>query len=469
MRVIVLFLLLLSFPLLVPVKVQAMVDPAATATITTANLDRLLERAMADDLIAGGVVVVGNHEGILATAARGQVSSAAGAPAITDRTVFDVASLTKVIATTPAVIKLLDEGRIALNDPLSRWFPELAGTDKGNITILHLMTHTSGLSDVMVGPDRSVEGLVRKVAAQRARPVGSGFEYADINFILLGELVHRVSGERLDRFCREEIYAPLGTRDTAFLPSRDGGNDIAPTSGNEGGVVQDQNARLLGGVAGHAGLFSSAYDLARYARLMLGKGTLDGTRILSEEAVGQMTTPYLCNNGRVKRGLGWDISSPFSAPKGTLFSDASYGHTGYSGSSIWIDPRQDMFVIMLTRRVDYSHVHNFNQLRRNVSTVAAGDFRGGPGEVVPAVEAEVVKARVIAASAAVFSKAPRRFRLAMFGHRDDRRAAKCSVKPGRRVVQARAGHRGKTTAKVARNENGKTRAGAKKRRTLPRS
>ncbi|WP_136525212.1 serine hydrolase domain-containing protein [Geomonas ferrireducens] len=469
MRVIVLFLLLLSFPLLAPVKLHAMVDPAVTASVTTANLDRLLERAMADDLIAGGVVVVGNHEGILATAARGQVSPSAGAPAITDRTIFDVASLTKVIATTPAVIKLLDEGRIALTNPLSRWFPELAGTDKGSITILNLMTHTSGLSDVMVGQDRSVDGLVRKVAAQRSRLPGSGFEYADINFILLGELVHRVSGERLDRFCREEIYTPLGTRDTAFLPSRDGTSDIAPTSGSQGGVVQDQNARLLGGVAGHAGLFSSAYDLARYARLMLGKGTLDGTRILSEEAVGQMTTPYLCNNGRVKRGLGWDISSPFSAPKGTLFSDASYGHTGYSGSSIWIDPQQDMFVIMLTRRVDYRNVHNFNQLRRNVSTVAAADFRVGAGDEVPAVEAEAVKARIIAASAAVFRKEPRRFRLALFGHRDDRRAAKCSVKPGRRAVQARAGHRSKITAKVAKNDASKARAGAKKRRTLSRS
>lgn len=469
MRVIALSLLLLLFPLLAPMQLHAAIDPVATAPITTANLDLLLERAMSDDLIAGGVIVVGNHDGIMATAARGQVSSVPGASAITDRTVFDVASLTKVIATTPAVIKLLDEGRVGLADPLSRWFPEFAGTEKGNITILNLMTHTSGLADVMVGADRSVEGVLRKVAQQRFRGAGSGFEYADINFILLGELVHRVSGERLDQFCREQIYNPLGTRETAFLPSRDGSSDIAPTSGEPAGVVQDQNARRLGGVAGHAGLFSSAYDLSRYARLMLGKGSLDGTRILSEEVVGQMTTPYLCSDGRVKRGLGWDMASPFSAPKGTLFSDASYGHTGYSGSSIWIDPQNDMFVIMLTRRVDYRNVHNFNQLRRNVSTVAAADFRGLSGEGGPVADAKPVKARVIAATAAVARKEPRRFRLASLGHRNERRAPKCAVKPGRRVVQARAGHRSKVTAKVAKNDVSKARAGAKKRRTLSKS
>lgn len=467
MRVITLLLLL--FPLLAPLKAHAMVDPATSAPISTANLDLLLERAMSENLIAGGVVVVGNHEGILATAARGQVSSAPGAPAITDRTVFDVASLTKVVATTPAVIKLLDEGRISLADTLSRWFPEFAGTEKGNITVLHLMTHTSGLADVMVGQDRSMDTLIRKIAAQRSRVAGSGFDYADINFILLGELVHRVSGERLDQFCLEQIYQPLGTRETAFLPSRDGSAEIAPTSGTRGGVVQDENARRLGGVAGHAGLFSTAYDLARYARLLLGQGTLDGTRIFSEQAVAQMTTPYLCNNGKVKRGLGWDMASPFSSPKGNYFSDASFGHTGYSGSSIWIDPQQDMFVIMLTRRADYRNVHDFNQLRRNISSYAAADFKGlWGGGMPPVAEVEQIKAQVILASAAA-AQEPRRFKPASQKWRGDRRAAKCSVKPGRRTLQARAGHRVGKVTKVARNEAGKVRAGSKKRHSLPKS
>ncbi|MBJ6751166.1 serine hydrolase domain-containing protein [Geomonas anaerohicana] len=464
MRVILLILLLIPLVSLSPVKAQAMVDPAPSATLSTANLDLLLERAMSENLIAGGVVVVGNHEGIIATAARGQVSGSAGAPAITDRTQFDVASLTKVIATTPAIIKLLDEGRISLTDTLSRFYPELAGTDKGNITILHLMTHTSGLSDVMVGQGGTIEGLVHKVATQRFRGAGTGFEYADINFILLGELVHRVTGERLDKFCREQIYEPLGTRETSFLPSRDG-NEIAPTSGTQGGVVQDENARRLGGVAGHAGLFSSAYDLARYARLILGRGTLDGTRILSEQAVTQMTTPYACNNGRIKRALGWDVASPFSAPKGSYFSEASFGHTGYSGSSIWIDPQQDMFVIMLTRRLDYHNVHNFNQLRRNVSSYAAADLKGIAGELAPVAEEQKVKAQVV--TVAAISEPTARF--ASLKLRHDRHAAKCSVKPGRRTLQARAAHRGAKITKVARNDAGKIRSASKKHRSLSRS
>jgi CubicO group peptidase (beta-lactamase class C family) len=141
------------------------------------------------------------------------------------------------------------------------------------------------------------------------------------------------------------------------------------------GTVQDLNARRLGSVAGHAGLFSSAQDLASFARLILGGGAIDGRRILSERAVKQMTSPYSCNNGTVIRGLGWDMSSPFSAPKGKLFSDGSFGHSGYSGSSIWIDPRQDLFVVLLTNRLNYRDIRMFNQLRSDISTIAVAEFR----------------------------------------------------------------------------------------------
>ncbi|GAW66088.1 beta-lactamase [Geoanaerobacter pelophilus] len=469
MRVIILILML--FPLLVPQDLFASVDPVPPGLVS--NLDLLLERAMSENLIAGGVVVVGNHEGILATASRGQVSSAAGAEPITDRTVFDLASLTKVVATTPAMIKLLDEGKINLADPVSRWFPEFEGSQ---LTVLHLLTHTSGLADVHVGSSQPIQGVIRKAASQLARKSpGTSFDYADINFILLGELVRRVSGEPLDVFCKEEIYEPLGTRVTQFLPPAALVPEIAPTSGNRGGVVQDENARRLGGVAGHAGVFSSAHDLSRYARLLLGKGTLDGRRILSEQAVAQMTTPYLCNNGRVKRALGWDMSSPFSAPKGSFFSDSSFGHTGYSGSSIWIDPEQDLFVIMLTRREDYRNVKSFNQLRRDISTYAAADFRA-PGsqlpQPVPVAELPQIKNRVLLASAAEVIEIPvRRSKAASHSKWGiDRRAAKCSTKkadrhlakarPGSRtakVASARSGHKNSRVAKVARNESGKKR------------
>jgi len=487
----VIILLLMLCPLLAPSTGFALVGSSLPSAAS--NIDLLLERAMSENLIAGGVVVVGNREGILATASRGQVNSLPGAQLINDRTVFDVASLTKVIATTPAVIKLLEEGRINLTDPLSRWFPEFADTDKGQITVLHLMTHTSGLSDVSVNSEQSMQSVIRKVAAQNRRGAGTSFDYADINFILLGEMVHRVSGETLDAFCQEQIYGPLGTRETQFLPPNDLLPEIAPTSGNRGGVVQDENARRLGGVAGHAGLFSSAYDLSRYARLMLGGGLIDGKRILSEQVVAQMTTPYLCNNGHVRRGLGWDMASPFSAPKGNYFSDSSFGHTGYSGSSIWIDPEQDLFVILLTRRTNYRNVKDFNQLRRDVSTYAAADFNSLGDDVdvassqvrthVVLASADAVKSSLRSTKVAVVSTklAARGSKVAARGTTNvarssqkwlkDKRAAQCGTKSksDKQIAKAGVRHRVSRAAKVAKSESGKFHQGSRKRRALPKS
>lgn len=342
----------------------------------TAMVDLLLERAISSHLIAGGVVAIGNHNGILFTTARGRLNDNPGAPLLNGDTIFDLASLTKVIATAAAVMKLLDEQRISLLDPLSRWFPEFTGSGGEEINVLNLLTHTSGLSDVELHPGEAMKEAILKAASQKNRPTpGSRFNYADINFILLGELVHRVSGKSLDTYCHEEIFAPLGANETGFLPPHELAAAIAPTLGYPGGTVQDKNARCLGSVAGHAGLFSSARDLALYARMILGNGEIDGRRILSERVVNQMTAPYFSNRGAVVRCLGWDMDSRFSAPKGSFFSDTSFGHTGYSGSSIWIDPKQDLFVIILTNRLNYRNTHVFNQFRRDVSTVASAVFR----------------------------------------------------------------------------------------------
>jgi CubicO group peptidase (beta-lactamase class C family) len=340
-----------------------------------ATINYLMERAISNNLIAGGVVVVGDHTGILSSTARGRLTANPDAPLLDEQTMFDLASLTKVIATTPAVMKLLDEGKISLTDPISRWFPEFKGSERENITILNLLTHTSGLTDFGMSTDQAMETAIRRAAAEKGQQRGSGFKYADINFILLGELVHRVSGSTLNAFCRDEIYAPLVAPETMFLPTPDFANRIAPTLGGANGTVQDRNARCLGSVAGHAGLFSSARDLARFARLMLDGGEIDGKRILSEQVVKQMTSPLSCGSGTVVRGLGWDMNSPFSSPKGKLFSDASFGHTGYSGSSIWIDPKQDLFVILLTTRLNYQDIRSFNRLRRDISTIAVAEFR----------------------------------------------------------------------------------------------
>lgn len=354
-------------------SVRAEGDPLGEAERETV-IEFMLQQAISRGLISGAVVVVGDHRGILYERAVGVAGFRADAPPLTTAAIFDVASLTKVFATTPAIVKLLDEGKLSLLDPISRWFPEFEGSD---ITILNLLTHTSGLHDIGLNRVAPMQSAIERAAAQIGRvAVGSRFLYADINFILLGELVQRVSGQPLDRYARQMFYEPLGMRTAGFLPRPSSFN--APTLGSGhtplAGVVQDENARILGGVAGHAGLFSSVYDLARFAGMLLSGGQLNGTRVLSSRAVEQMTAPYFFRNGKIVRGLGWDRESPFSAPKGTIFSEFSYGHTGYSGTSVWIDPDADLYVLLLTTRMDYQRLRSFNKLRADISTLAAALF-----------------------------------------------------------------------------------------------
>jgi CubicO group peptidase (beta-lactamase class C family) len=460
--------LLMLCPFLVASSSSASEQPPAV--IHSPTIDLLLDQAIAKNQIAGGVVVVGNRDGILSTSARGRLNSDPGAPALDERTMFDLASLTKVVATAPAVMKLLDEGKISLSDPLSRYFPEF-NDGREQITVLNLLTHTSGLDDVSVSSQQSMESAIRKAAAERRsmRP-GAHFHYADINFILLGELVHRVSGETLDAFCKEEIFGPLGDEETMFLPPQALVPEIAPTSGSVGGVVQDGNARRLGGVAGHAGVFSSAYDLSRYARMILGGGAIDGRRVLSGQVVAEMTTPYLCNNGQVKRCLGWDMASPFSAPRGSFFSASSFGHTGYSGSSIWIDPQQDLFVIMLTRRLNYRNTRSFNQLRRDVSTMAVADFKTpgtGTGELAQSdrakITAEVVQANFVPEAPVRFSNVAVEYHPRAHHHQRAQRHVARTARLAR--TGGRALYR---VPKVARADTGRP-GHHRKRRTLART
>lgn len=365
-------------------------DQLYSGNIATINF--LMARAVSTNIIAGGVVVIGDHEGILSITANGSLSGRPGAPLLNEHTIFDLASLTKVIATTQAVMKLLDEDLISLEDPLVRWFPEFKGSERETTTILNLLTHTSGLADFSLNTSHTMKTAIHKAAAEKNRQCqGSSFNYADINFILLGELVHRASGKTLDRYCRENLFEPLDAHETMFLPPSNLTACIAPTLGYGVGTVQDRNARCLGGVAGHAGLFSSAFDLARFARMMLGGGVIDGRRILTEQTVNRMTSPNYYSKGTVVRGLGWDIVSPFSAPKGSLFSESSFGHTGYSGSSIWIDQKQDLFVILLTNRLNYRDTRAFNQLRRDVSTIAVAAFRLPAENRLPTALAEVAR------------------------------------------------------------------------------
>jgi len=344
-----------------------------------ATIDFLLERAVSQGFIGGGVVLVGNHKGVVYTAAQGRGGFSSNSSFLSERTIFDIASLTKVIATAPAIMKLLEDGRINLLDPLTRWFPEFEGTDREEVTILNLLTHTSGFNDVAFTSAEPLKTAIQKICIQRSgRPPGTSFRYADINFILLAELIQRASGVPLDRYCKENFYGPLGMGDTMFLPPQELSLSIAPTMGSANelltGIVQDENARMLGGVAGHAGLFSSASDLSRFAAMMLNNGKIHGIPLLKERVLTQMTAPYFYSNGNVIRGLGWDIHSPYSSPRGSYFSETSFGHTGYSGSSIWIDPESDLFVILLTVRLNYRDTRHINRLRSDISTIAASVF-----------------------------------------------------------------------------------------------
>lgn len=343
------------------------------------RMDNIVDGAIRKGLISGGVLCVGGKYGVLFEKAYGRIAPEPSARSITTDTIFDLASLTKVIATTTAVMKLAEERRLSLVDPVRRWFPEFEGKGKDDLLVLNLLTHTSGLDDFSFDSAAPLQSAIHGAAGQKLKgDLGSRFHYADINFILLAELVRRVAGEGLDNYVAKNFFSPLGMKDTGFHPPGDKFGRIAPTFGDGYnvliGIPQDYPARQLGGVAGHAGLFSSAGDLALFCRMILNDGALGGTRVLEERTVLQMTAPYFSRGGKVIRGLGWDIASPYSTPRGGLFSRSSFGHTGYSGTSIWIDAESGLYVIMLTSRLEFRKRGEFSQFRSDLSTVAAEAF-----------------------------------------------------------------------------------------------
>lgn len=340
------------------------------------EIDLLLQEAISHRLIAGGVALVGDSREDIFCKAYGRMSGSPDARPLDEGAVFDLASLTKVVATTPALMKLVEEGQVSLIDPVCKWFPEFAGKGKDDLLVLHLLTHTSGLRDICPSAIDTIRNMIEKAASLplKDRP-GSRFHYADINFILLGELVGRASHSRLDIYAAEKVFIPLNMLDTCFNPDRRESVRCAATLNSDNsllfGRVQDSTAYQLGGVAGHAGLFSTAHDLSLFCRMLLNNGILNDERIFSEKTMEQMTIPYFFQDGKIKRGLGWDMESPFSSPRGEVFSEQSFGHTGYSGCSIWVDPKSDVFVVLLTARLDYKRIREFNQLRSHLSTAAA--------------------------------------------------------------------------------------------------
>jgi len=362
-----------------------------------AAMDAAIESAIASNRCPGGVLWL-EHDGVAYHKAYGCRALVPERERMTEDTVFDMASLTKVLATTPAVMLLIERGQVKLDAPVRTYLPEFTGQGRELVTVRELMTHTSGLPpDLETRTDwRGYETAIQKACAEtlQSKP-GTVFKYSDINFILLGEIVQRVSKLSLPVFVQREIYGPLKMSDTGFLPLEHGIKlfRIAPTEVVDGkpwrGVVHDPTARRMGGVAGHAGLFSTASDVARYARMMLNLGELDGVRIFKPETVKLMTSVQTPADMAAKRGLGWDIDTAYSGPRGELFPAGSYGHTGWTGGSLWIDPFSKTFVIFLSNRNHPTEAGNVLPLRRQLGTLAAEsltdiDFSRAPPALEPA-------------------------------------------------------------------------------------
>ncbi len=347
----------------------------------SAALDAQMQQAVTSGLIPGGVLLIGHEGKIVHRRAYGNRALVPARETMTVDTIFDLASLTKVVATTPAVMKLFEQGKLRLSDPVTVYLPEFQG-GKSDITIRDLLTHFSGLRpDLDLTPAWTgyETGIRKAVIDKPTYPPGQRFVYSDINFELLGEIVRRLSGQTLDKFVRAEVYEPLGMRDTQFLPPASLIPRIAPTEVDAAtgkpwrGVVHDPTSRNMGGVAGHAGVFSTASDLSLYCEALLGMGTRAGVTVFSPGTVKKFTEPASPPDQPAVRGLGFDIDSSYSSPRGELFPIGSYGHTGFTGTSLWIDPASKTYVILLTNYIHPKSGKSLNALRRSIGTIVAAN------------------------------------------------------------------------------------------------
>jgi uncharacterized protein YbbC (DUF1343 family) len=358
--------------LLLAVGLSQLVYAQDTFPVSSA-IDARVEQAIRDGQAPGAILVVGHNGQIAYRKAYGNRALVPSREPMTLDTIFDIASLTKVVATTPAIMKLYEQGKISPDDPVVKYLPEFQGGK--NITVRDLMTHYSGLrADLDLKPAWSGynTGIAMALREKPVNPPKQKFVYSDINFELMGEIVRRMSGEPLDEFAREQIFAPLGMTETAFRPPAALRGRIAPTEIDAAtglplrGVVHDPTARNMGGVAGHAGVFSTADDLARFAQMMLDQGS----PVFAPGTVAKFTSPASPPGQSAVRGLGWDIDSPYSAPRGD-FPRGSYGHTGFTGTSMWIDPGSKTYVILLTNAVHPNSGKSVVALRRAVANIVA--------------------------------------------------------------------------------------------------
>lgn len=353
--------------------------------VTFDDVDRALTDAVAANQIPGAVLIVGHNGAVVHHHAYGNRAVDPAIEPMTEATIFDMASLSKCLSTATAVMQLYEQGKLQFDDPVAKYLPAFAINGKQAITVRQLLTHYSGLREDVVLTDvwqGKAEGIRRAMESVPYGPAGVTFKYSDINYITLGALVEKVSGQSLDVYAAEHIFKPLHMTHTTYLPPSSLIPQIAPTAHNDDlpmshdellrGVVHDPTTRRMGGVAGHAGVFSTAQDIALYAQALLDRlAGRPSTFPLTTETLRLMCEPEQPARGRYLRGFGWDIDSPFSRPRGTVFPVGSFGHTGFTGTSLWMDPRSDTYVVLLSNAIHPRGRPAISALRGKVATLSA--------------------------------------------------------------------------------------------------
>ncbi|GBR45660.1 serine hydrolase domain-containing protein [Neokomagataea thailandica] len=343
-------------------------------------VDARIRQAVGEGQCPGAVLAVGHAGQVVHRYVYGHRSVLPSVQPMLWQTVFDMASLTKPLVTALAVMQCVERGLVRVDDPVTHYFPEFGVMGKDAITLRLLLTHYSGLPpDVpLQAPWSGKEEAVHlAMTSPLVAPPGSRFLYSDINYIMLGLIVEKVSGVALNVYAQDFILTPLGLSHSGFLPEEGERTDIAPTQVDETGhvlqgVVHDPTARRMGGVAGHAGFFSTAEDVCQYAQSLLDRLKGRASRFpLKQSTLASMVVPEQPEGKVDKRGFGWDIQTSFSTPRGDIFSPQSFGHTGFTGTSLWVDPVNESYVVLLTNRVHPYGGHSVVALRHDVATLSA--------------------------------------------------------------------------------------------------
>jgi len=366
--------------------------PAAVDSDRLARIDAVVQAALDRKELPGAVILIVHRNEVVFRKAYGRRALKPDPVEMTPDTIFDLASLTKPVATATSLMILVEQAKLSLSDRVAKHWPAFGEKGKDKITVEQLLLHTSGLmadNDVADYKDGKDKALERIAALTPQSEPGAKFVYSDVGYIVLGELVEHIAGVPLDDFATKNIFDPLGMRDTTYRPKESPKDRAAPTELRDEkwiqGEVHDPRAYALGGVAGHAGLFSTADDLAIFARMLLQGGVHNRKRILAPLTVRLMTSPREVPGGL--RALGWDVQTAFSSNRGELFPRGEgFGHTGFTGTSIWIDPGSDTAVIFLSNRVHPDGKGNVTKLRGQIATLAAAallDVPTKPGRPLP--------------------------------------------------------------------------------------